>query len=62
MWRPAELGNSKGKGAPVWGGRLCAAEGNPAQASVSAPSTAGGHLAKNFMQLLGHPKGKDKTM
>lgn len=61
MWRPREPGNTRGKGAPVWGGRLCA-EVNPAQASVSSPSTAGGYLAKNFMQLLGHPKGKDKTM
>lgn len=48
-WRPGKLANSRGGGTPRGWKAWCPNESYPDL--VSSPSTAGGYLAKNFMQF-----------
>lgn len=57
-WRPGELTNSGGR-STAWGWKALCRSGS-SQALVSSPSTAGGYLAKNFMQLLDTQKEEIK--
>lgn len=57
-WRPGELTNSGGR-STAWGWKAICRSGS-SQALVSSPSTAGGYLAKNFMQLLDTQKEEIK--